>query len=58
MADNVLARQFTATRPHATWMADITDVATDEGWLYLAGLENLTTRQSVSWAAYARMTQD
>ena len=58
VADNVLARQFMAMQPHATWMADITYVPTDEGWLYLASLEDLATRQIVGWAADARMTQD
>lgn len=50
IADNGLARQFTATQPHGVWMADITYVATDEGWLYLATLEDLATRQIVGWA--------
>ncbi len=58
VADHGLARQFTATQPHATWMADITYIATDEGWLYLASLEDLATRQIVGWALDARMTQD
>lgn len=58
VADNVLARRFTAAQPPATWMADITYVATDEGWLYLASLEDLATRQIVGWAVDARMTQD
>ncbi len=57
VADNVLARQFTATQPHATWMADITDVATDEGWLYLATREDLAIRPIVGGAVDARMTQ-
>ncbi|MGC8487521.1 MAG: IS3 family transposase [Clostridia bacterium] len=57
VADNVLARQFTATQPHAVWMADITYIATDEGWLYLATLEDLATRQIVGWALEPSMTQ-
>jgi putative transposase len=58
VAENVLAQQFTATRPPQMWMADITYWATDEGWLYRASLEDLYTRQSVGWAAGPRMTQD
>ena len=58
VADNVLARQFTATQPHATGMADIPDGATDEGWLYLASLEDRATRQIVGGAVDARMTPD
>jgi transposase InsO family protein len=57
VAENVLAQQFTADRRHAVWMADITYVRTDEGWLYLASLEDLATRQIVGWATGARMTQ-
>ncbi|POB09413.1 hypothetical protein [Sulfobacillus sp. hq2] len=31
--ENVLNQTFTADRPHAVWMADITYIATEEGWL-------------------------
>jgi putative transposase len=58
VADNGLARPCTATQPPATWRADIPDVATDEGWLYLARLEDRATRQIVGGAVDARMTQD
>jgi len=58
VADNVLAQQFVATQPHQVWMADITDVPTGEGWLYVASLEDLDTRKIVGWAAGARMTQE
>ncbi len=58
VADNVLARQFTAPQPHATWMADITYVATDDGGRYLARLEDLAPRQIVGWAVDTPMTQD
>jgi len=47
VAENVLNRQFTTPQPHAVWMADITYVPTDEGWLYLATVEDLATRQIV-----------
>nr|WP_278244827.1 IS3 family transposase [Sulfobacillus thermosulfidooxidans] len=57
VADNVLNRQFVATRPHQVWMTDITYIATDEGWLYLASVEDLYSRQIVGWAMSERMTQ-
>jgi len=38
LAENVLQRQFTATRPNQKWAGDITFVATREGWLYVAVL--------------------
>jgi len=44
---NVLDRQFEATQPDAVWLTDITYVETDEGWLYVAGVLDLYTRQIV-----------
>lgn len=41
VADNVLAQRFmAASRSHAVWMGVMTDIGTDEGWLYLATLED------------------
>lgn len=36
IAPNVLKRNFTVTAPNQAWVSDITYIATDEGWLYLA----------------------
>jgi transposase InsO family protein len=36
VAPNVLARDFEASAPDRKWLVDLTYVATDEGWLYLA----------------------
>jgi transposase InsO family protein len=58
VAENRLNQHFVADRPHAVWMGDLTYIPTDEGWLYLATLEDLHTRQIVGWAMGARMTQD
>ncbi len=58
IAENRLNQHFVADRLHAVWMADITYIATDEGWLYLATLEDLYSRQIVGWAMGRRMTQD
>lgn len=58
VAENRLNQQFTAERPHQVWMTDITYLATDEGWLYLASVEDLYSRQIVGWAMGERMTQD
>lgn len=46
-APNHLDRDFTATRPNEKWVADITYVATREGWLYVAAVEDLFSRQIV-----------
>jgi len=32
------------------WSSDITYIATDEGWLYLAAVINLFSRQVVGWS--------
>ena len=36
VAENVLDRAFAPERPDRVWTADVTHVATGEGWLYLA----------------------
>jgi putative transposase len=47
---NVLAREFTASRPDERWVTDITYVWTDEGWGYLAVILDLFSRSVVGWA--------
>jgi len=49
-APNRLAQAFTPPRPNAVWAADITAIATGEGWLYLAVLLDLYSRRIVGWA--------
>jgi transposase InsO family protein len=46
---NVLARDFTASRPDERWVTDITYVWTDEGWCYLAAILDLFSRSVVGW---------
>ena len=50
IAPNLLAQRFTAPSPNRIWLADITYIATDEGWLYLAAVLDLATRKIVGWA--------
>jgi putative transposase len=50
IASNLLERNFGALRPDAVWLADISYIATDEGWLYLAAVKDLATRQIVGWS--------
>jgi putative transposase len=57
-APNLLKQQFRATAPNQIWLADITYIATDEGWLYLAVILDLYSRRIVGWAMDARMTHD
>lgn len=53
--ENVLDRQFSATGPDQTYVADITYVWTQEGWLYLAVVVDLFSRRVVGWSMGSRM---
>ena len=48
-APNLLAGNFTATQPNEKWVADITYIPTDEGWLYLAGIQDVFSQRIVGW---------
>jgi putative transposase len=50
VAPNLLAQTFEAERPDQLWLADITYIPTDEGWLYLAALLDMYSRRIVGWA--------
>lgn len=58
VAPNLLGRQFTVSGPNQVWVSDITCIATDEGWLYLASTMDLFSRRIVGWAMSARQTAD
>jgi putative transposase len=57
VAPNVLERQFTVEAPNRAWVTDITYIATDEGWLYLAGVKDLFSGEVVGYAMSERMTK-
>jgi putative transposase len=56
--DNLLEQDFTATVPNQKWVGDITYLWTEEGWLYLAAILDLFSRQIVGWSMSERMTAD
>ncbi len=56
VAPNLLKQDFSAQKPNEKWVSDITYVATDEGWLYLAVVMDLYSRMVVGWAISERMT--
>jgi transposase InsO family protein len=58
VAENVLNQKFQAEKPNQVWMADITYVPTNEGWLYLASVEDLCTRKIVGFHMDKRMTKE
>lgn len=49
VADNQLDRQFRVSRPNAVWVSDITYIATDAGWVYLAVVIDLYSRMVIGW---------
>ncbi len=55
VAPNLLERNFTATAPNQVWTTDITYVPTAEGWLYLAVIIDLFSRQVVGWSMQPHM---
>ena len=56
VAENLLQQDFTAERANQKWVSDITYIATDEGWLYLAVVMDLYSRIIVGWSMSQRMT--
>jgi len=50
VAPNLLDRNFAAERPDTVWLADISYIATGEGWLYLAAIKDMATREIVGWS--------
>ena len=57
VAENLLSRQFAPTAPNRVWVADITYIPTDEGWLFLAAIKELYTGEIVGWAMDKQMTK-
>ena len=56
IAPNLLNREFTVAEPDRVWVGDITYIATDEGWLFLAVVIDLFSRQVVGWSLREDMT--
>jgi len=55
VAENRLDRRFDASAPNRVWAADVTDLWTNEGWLYLAAVIDLYARRVVGWALSDRI---
>ena len=53
--DNLLERQFDVPQPDQAYVADITYIWTQEGWLYLAVVIDLYSRKVVGWSMSSRM---
>ena len=56
VAENLLNQDFVAEKPNTVWVSDITYIWTLEGWLYLAVILDLYSRQVVGWAMSDKLT--
>jgi transposase InsO family protein len=50
IAPNLLDRDFEPAAADRVWAGDVTYIATDEGWLYLAIMLDLFSRRVVGWS--------
>ena len=57
-ADNHLNQEFNVQGPNRAWVTDITYIRTYEGWLYLAVVIDLFSRQVVGWSMQSRLHAD
>jgi putative transposase len=55
---DLVARQFTATRPNQLWVADLTYVATWRGFVYVAFVIDVFSRRIVGWRASSSLRSD
>ena len=55
---NHLAREFEAETLNAKWVTDITYIRTAEGWLYLAVVLDLFSRQVIGWSMQTQLGRE
>lgn len=58
VAPNRLQQRFDAVAPDTAWVTDITYIRTYEGWLFLAVVLDLYSRQVIGWSMQSRMAAD
>jgi putative transposase len=58
VAPNRLEQRFDVEAPNQAWVSDITYIRTHEGWLYLAVVIDLLSRQMVGWSMQPRIHRD
>lgn len=57
-AENHLNQDFAVQQPNQVWVTDITYIRTYEGWLFLAVVIDLFSRQVVGWSMQPQMHAD
>ena len=58
VAPNRLEQNFTVDAPDRAWATDITYIRTFEGWLYLAVVVDLFSRNVIGWSMKSALTRD
>jgi putative transposase len=58
VAPNLLNHEFYIEKPNTVWVTDITYIRTREGWLFLALIIDLFSRQVVGWSMSERIDTD
>lgn len=57
-SDNILKKNFTASKENKIWTGDITYLWTKEGWLYLAVVMDVYSRKIVGWSIDSCLSTD
>jgi len=55
---DLVGRDFRPDAPNRVWAADIKQIRTAEGWLYLAAVQDLFSRRIVGWAMEGHMRSE
>src|SRR4051812_42560677 len=55
---DLVGREFRPDAPDRVWAADIKQIKTGEGWLYLAVVQDLYSRRIVGWAMAGHMRSE
>lgn len=58
IAPNHVQQQFDVVVPNQVWVTDITYIRTHEGWLYLAVVLDLFSRQVIGWSMQSRIDRE
>lgn len=56
VSDNLLNRNFEASKPNEKWVSDITYIKVEKGFVYLAVIMDLFSRKIIGWSLETTMT--
>ena len=57
-SENILGREFNRDKTNEAWTSDITYIRTEEGWLYLAAVLDLYSREVIGWQLDKRLNTE